>query len=117
MRSNLMRTSIRLSLVACCLGFHLCLAVADTRVGSTASTNAVVTDNSAAVDPFAAENAPAQPRARISDPLERVNRGFFWFNDKLYLCCFGKRAAAPKTRWPGGGGGASGDQPGPLGVI
>ena len=84
MRSNLMRTLIRLSLIGCCLGFHLCLAVADTRVGSTASTNAVVGDNSAAADPFAAENTPAQPRAKISDPLERVNRGFFWFNDKLY---------------------------------
>jgi hypothetical protein len=34
-----------------------------------------------------------------------------------FSCCFGKRVAAPKTRWSGGGGGASGGQAGPLGVI
>jgi len=36
-------------------------------------------------DPFARENARARPTARISDPIEPVNRGFFWFNDKLYF--------------------------------
>ncbi len=34
-------------------------------------------------DPFA-EPAPAS----IGDPLEPVNRGFFWFNDKLYVYLF-----------------------------
>ena len=33
-------------------------------------------------DPFATEDAATQPK--ISDPLERMNRTFFTFNDKLY---------------------------------
>lgn len=32
-------------------------------------------------DPFAAEEAQLQ----VADPLEPVNRGIFWFNDKLYF--------------------------------
>ncbi|TYO98720.1 phospholipid-binding lipoprotein MlaA [Geothermobacter ehrlichii] len=33
-------------------------------------------------DPFAAEDS------QIADPLEPVNRGIFWFNDKLYIYLF-----------------------------
>ncbi|MEI8233506.1 MAG: VacJ family lipoprotein [Verrucomicrobiota bacterium] len=38
-------------------------------------------------DPFATADAaatPSGPAARISDPLERLNRGFYYFNDHLY---------------------------------
>ena len=50
-------------------------------------------------DPFATEDAAAQPK--ISDPLERVNRAIFHFNDKLYCWVLrpiskGYRTVAPK---------------------
>lgn len=35
-------------------------------------------------DPFATDTAAAQPAAPVSDPLERLNRVFYQFNDKLY---------------------------------
>lgn len=35
-------------------------------------------------DPFAAE----EPQLRIADPIESVNRGVFWVNDKLYFYLF-----------------------------
>ncbi|MCX6966587.1 MAG: VacJ family lipoprotein [Verrucomicrobia bacterium] len=51
-------------------------------------------------DPFAAEDAVAQPK--ISDPLEPMNRAFYHFNDKLYSWVLrpvskGYRAVAPKA--------------------
>ena len=50
-------------------------------------------------DPFAAEDAQVQPK--VSDPLERMNRVFFRFNDKLYCWVLrpvsrGYRSGAPK---------------------
>lgn len=36
-------------------------------------------------DPFASDNTPAQAKAKISDPLEPMNRAFFRFNDKFYF--------------------------------
>jgi len=50
-------------------------------------------------DPFAAEDTAAQPK--VSDPLERMNRAFFRFNDKLYCWVLrpvskGYRIVAPK---------------------
>jgi len=35
-------------------------------------------------DPFATESGPTKDQVKISDPLERVNRAFFYFNNKLY---------------------------------
>ena len=50
-------------------------------------------------DPFATEDTAAQPK--ISDPLERMNRAFFRFNDTLYCWVLrpvskGYRTVAPK---------------------
>jgi len=50
-------------------------------------------------DPFAAEDAAAHPK--VSDPLERMNRAFFRFNDTLYCWVLrpvskGYRTVAPK---------------------
>ena len=50
-------------------------------------------------DPFAAEDAKGHPQ--ISDPLERMNRTFYQFNDKLYCWVLrpvskGYRTVAPK---------------------
>ena len=36
-------------------------------------------------DPFAKPESEARPKAKISDPLEGMNRAFFKFNDKLYF--------------------------------
>jgi len=52
-------------------------------------------------DPFATEDGPAQTQVKVSDPLERVNRAFFHFNDKLYCWVLrpvskGYRTVAPK---------------------
>lgn len=76
---------MRLCLTGCCLGFPFCLAAAEDAPASTASTNNVAAGERVFDDPFAAENAPAHPRVKISDPLERLNRGFFQFNDKFYF--------------------------------
>jgi phospholipid-binding lipoprotein MlaA len=76
---------MRLWLIGCCLGFHFCLAAAQDTLAPAGSTNTAVAGEQAFPDPFAAENAPAHPPVKISDPLEPLNRDFFWFNDKLYF--------------------------------
>lgn len=40
------------------------------------------------VDPFDDPFAPEGPSATLADPLEPVNRGLFWVNDKLYSYLF-----------------------------
>lgn len=35
-------------------------------------------------DPFASDSEPTKPQVKVSDPLERMNRAFFAFNDRLY---------------------------------
>jgi len=52
-------------------------------------------------DPFASESGPSKPQVKVSDPLERVNRAFFAFNDRLYRWVLrpvskGYRTVAPK---------------------
>jgi phospholipid-binding lipoprotein MlaA len=76
---------MRLWLIGCGLGFHFCLAAAQDALAPAGSTNTAVAGEQVFPDPFAAENAPAPPRVKISDPLEPLNRDFFWFNDKLYF--------------------------------
>lgn len=41
-----------------------------------------------AVEPFDDPFAPEDPPATLADPLEPVNRGLFWVNDKLYSYLF-----------------------------
>jgi phospholipid-binding lipoprotein MlaA len=36
-------------------------------------------------DPFASESKRAKAQRKIKDPLQPINRGFYHFNDKLYL--------------------------------
>ena len=75
---------IRLLCAVCCVGIHWRLAAAELWLPSAASTTAG-TDEPGFHDPFAAESAPDRTKSKISDPIEPVNRGFFWFNDKLYF--------------------------------
>ncbi len=46
---------------------------------------ATTTDDQAIDDPFADKDTA---QLQVFDPLEPVNRGFFWFNDKLYFFIF-----------------------------
>jgi phospholipid-binding lipoprotein MlaA len=46
---------------------------------------AAETDDATFHDPFATENDAGRAKATIADPLERVNRAFFRFNDRLYF--------------------------------
>ncbi|MBN1140791.1 MAG: VacJ family lipoprotein [Deltaproteobacteria bacterium] len=40
------------------------------------------------VDPFEKDPFDDKPQElRIADPIEPINRGIFWFNDKLYFYC------------------------------
>ena len=83
-----MHKAMRLWLIVCGLGFHLRLTAAAEPLAATATTNAVASPaagEQVVPDPFAAESERAQPEVRIPDPIEPVNRGFFWFNDKLYF--------------------------------
>jgi phospholipid-binding lipoprotein MlaA len=80
-----MQNIMRLWLIGCCLGFHFRLTAAEDAPASTGATNNVAGGEQVFADPFAAENAPARPRLKISDPLEGVNRDFFRFNDNLYF--------------------------------
>ena len=49
-------------------------------------------------DPFATEDAAAQPK--VADPLERMNRAFFHFNDKLYRWVLRPAAKGYRTLAP-----------------
>jgi phospholipid-binding lipoprotein MlaA len=89
-----MQKIMRLWLIGCCLGFHFCLAAAQDAPASPGATNNAVGGEPGFADPFAAENAPAHPQVKIADPLESVNRRFFWFNDKLYFWVLGPGARA-----------------------
>jgi len=80
-----MQKIVRFWLIGCCLGFHFSLAAAAEAPASAGSTNNAAAGEPGFADPFAVENAPAHPPLKISDPLESVNRRFFWFNDKLYF--------------------------------
>lgn len=51
------------------------------------------------IDPFAEEET-AEPLATISDPFEKINRGFFHFNDRLYFWLLKPIAIGYKTIFP-----------------
>ena len=96
-----MQAILRFCLIGCCLGFHFCLAAAAEAPASAGSTNNAAGGEPAFADPFAVENAPAHPQLNISDPLESVNRRFFWFNDKLYFWALRPGARAYSKVAPG----------------
>lgn len=51
-------------------------------------------------DPFALEADESAKAVSVSDPLERMNRAFFTFNDRLYLWVLKPAARAYKTVAP-----------------
>jgi phospholipid-binding lipoprotein MlaA len=74
-----------LSLLTLCLSLSVAaddLASVGPRALEDAASDA---DESEFRDPFDADPAARAPAAPIADPLERVNRVFFKFNDKLYF--------------------------------
>ncbi len=69
------------------IGWFLCLALVLGFPALSSNTIAMAADAAPAVedefedDPFAEEETSVE----IADPIEGINRGFFWVNDKLYF--------------------------------
>ena len=83
---------MKLLCLAACLFTSLGPAVADQNPAGQDPPRAVKTADQTLAqeekplqDPFAAESRPVKASPKIKDPLQRMNRVFFHFNDKVYL--------------------------------